>query len=611
MSIPGYADKILFVDLTTGEQREEPLDPEMVRHFVGGWGIQNKLAYDLIPPQVDPLSPDNWIIVGTGPFVGTGVPGGAEVLATTKYPLNGVFATAAGGGAFALRLKSVGYEHVVIGGRASKPVYLLLTEQGAELHDASHLWGKDTYETDDALRSVYEPCGIIANNPAGENLVKFSVTMVDKFATIGKGGLPAVMASKNLKALVVVEGSQQIEVAHQPRLEQLLSDLHQRVMGWGGREALTSTGMTALDKDIAEVHRRNRQGLACPSCPVGDKEFIHLKEGPFAGLQTYMPHVTLHRFSGVSGADIYYQSVKYADTLNRYGLCHQTFAPMFNWLVTLYGKGIITREDTGGLEIANTLEVALEVARLTAYRQGFGDLLAEGPVAAAAKIGRGAIDHLEHVKGHGIVRSPRGASMGTMEFEEIVNPRGSHVASGGSPAYGPGRPMEDFIRHAQRMGASPQAMERALTPTSFNPGRYTTFSEDWFSLFNCMALCNRAQVNRFYSAARIADLYTAITGLETTPQQLMKVAERSWNLGKLLNTRAGFGREDDRPPAAWFEPLKKGDQEQYMTDYFQTARLTPQDVDRLLDDYYDERGWDKETGNPTQDKLRELELPLE
>ncbi|MEK7849039.1 MAG: aldehyde ferredoxin oxidoreductase N-terminal domain-containing protein, partial [Chloroflexota bacterium] len=190
MSIPGYGTKVLYVDLTTGDTREEPLDRELVRHFIGGWGIQNKLAYDLIPPRVDPLSPDNWLIVGTGPFVGTDVPGGAEVMVTTKFPLNNAFATAAGGGAFALRLKTTGYDQVVIGGRARSPVYLLITERGAELHDARHLWGKDTFETDDILRAQYEPCGIIPNNPAGENLVRFSITMVDKFATIGKGGLP-------------------------------------------------------------------------------------------------------------------------------------------------------------------------------------------------------------------------------------------------------------------------------------------------------------------------------------------------------------------------------------------------------------------------------------
>ncbi|MEK7847494.1 MAG: aldehyde ferredoxin oxidoreductase C-terminal domain-containing protein, partial [Chloroflexota bacterium] len=432
-----------------------------------------------------------------------------------------------------------------------------------------------------------------------------------KFATIGKGGLPAVMASKNLKALVVVEGSQKVPVAHRVRLQQLVTNLHQRIMGWEGRETLVGRGMTALDKDTAEVHRRNRKGLACPSCPVGDKEFIHLKEGPYAGLVTYMPHVSMVQFAGVSGADAYYQSVKYSDVLNRLGLCRQSFVPMFDWLVKLYQRGILTQQDTGGLEVRNTLEVALEVARMTAYRQGFGDVLAEGAVSAALRIGRGAIDLLEHVKGHGIVRDPRPGGLGTMEFEEIVNPRGSHVASGGSPAYAPGRPLEDFIRHSERMGASPEATKQAISTKSFNPGRYTVFSEDWFSLFNCMGLCNRAQVNRFYSAASIAELYTAVTGLETTPQQLMKVAERSWNLGKLLNVRAGFGREDDRPPAAWFQPLKKGDQEQYLTDYFKTARLTPQDIDKLLDDYYEARGWDKKTGNPTPQKLRELELPTE
>jgi aldehyde:ferredoxin oxidoreductase len=154
-----------------------------------------------------------------------------------------------------------------MGGRAERPVYLLIKEDGVELHHADHLWGKDTFETDDALRALYEPCGIIPNNPAGEHLVKTSITMVDKFATIGKGGLHAVMASKNLEAMVVVEGSSEVSVAHRLRLEQLVNEMHERVMGWRGREGLLERGMTALDPESAEVHRRNRQGLACPSCP--------------------------------------------------------------------------------------------------------------------------------------------------------------------------------------------------------------------------------------------------------------------------------------------------------------------------------------------------------
>jgi aldehyde:ferredoxin oxidoreductase len=610
MSIPGYAGRILYVDLTTGEQRAEPLDVDLVKTFIGGWGIQSKLAYDLIPPQVDPLSADNWLIVGNGPFVGTGIPGGTQVLVTTKFPLNGAFATAAGGGAFALRLKTAGYDHLVIGGRASKPVYLLVTERGAELHDARHLWGKDTFETDDALRAQYEPCGIIASNPAGENLVRFSIAMVDKGGSVGKGGLPAVMGAKNLKAIVAVEGRQEIRIAHRLRLQKLLNALHQRVMRWTGRQVLLDVGMAPLDEEKAEVHRRSRQAFACPSCPVAEKECIHLQQGPYAGLVTYMPHVSLANFSGVTGAEAYYQSIKYTDALNRYGLCRQTFVPMFSWLLSLYERGVITTQDTGGLEIKNTLETALELARMTTYREGFGNTLAEGPVAAALEIGRGAIDSLEHVKGHGIVIDPRKNGLGTMEFEEIVNPRGSHVASGGSPAYNPGRPLQDFIRHSQRMGASPEAVARTISATSFNPARFTCFSEDWFSLFNCLALCNRAHVNRFYSAASIADLYSAVTGLETSPQQLMQVAERCWNLGKLLNTRVGFGRKDDRPPAAWFAPLKDGDREQYLTDYFNTTRLTEQDIAKLLDDYYDERGWDRQTGNPTPQKLQELGLPV-
>ncbi len=152
MDICGYAGNILHVDLTSGEVRKEELNPELMRTLIGGYGIANKLAYDLVPPDVDPFAPENLIIFGTGPFAGTLVPAAAKILVTTKFPINNAFATAAGGGNFAWLLKSNGYDFAVIGGQASHPVYLNITEDGAEICDASQLWGKDTYSTVDELR---------------------------------------------------------------------------------------------------------------------------------------------------------------------------------------------------------------------------------------------------------------------------------------------------------------------------------------------------------------------------------------------------------------------------------------------------------------------------
>jgi len=195
-----------------------------------------------------------------------------------------------------------------------------------------------------------------------------------------------------------------------------------------------------------------------------------------------------------------------------------------------------------------------------------------------------------------------------MELEQVTTPRGAHVAAAGSPSYDPGRSLEDFVRHGERMGAAPEALKHLEGSGTFNPGRYSRYSEDWYALFNCLSLCNRAQVNRFYHINTIAVLYSALTGIDTTPPQLMLAAERAWTVGKLLNAREGFDRRHDRVPEAWFEPLLREGDEYRITDYDRTVNLTREDVERFLDDYYDERGYDKQSGLPTRRKLGELGL---
>ena len=608
MDYPGYAGSILYVDLSSGETRREPLDPQLMKAFIGGFGINNKLAYDLVPPDVDPLSPANAIIIGTGPFAGTIVPGAGKVIVTTRFPLNGAFGTAHGGGAFALMLKTCGYDHVVITGKADKPVYLNIADDDVVLCDAMHLWGMDTFETVDELRTRHEPCSVIASGQAGENLVKISVACVDKCATIGTGGLPAVMGSKNLKAIVASQGTKGIEVAHRLKLHRLVDDMLRRIMSWPGRELLLENGMLP-SFGLEELHRETFRVLACPSCPLADKEVHRLTQGPYAGMVTYMTHFMARGFGEGSTVDQFNWSMKYADALNRYGICMLDFSYLISLMSDLYKQEIITEEDTGGIEVKEDFDTTMKMLQMTAYRQGFGDILADGIVGVTQRIGKGADKYACHIKGRSLLYDPRTVGLGTMEFEPMTTPRGSHVGAAGSPSYTPGRSPDDFARHCERMGATPDAVKRVVSPTSFNPGRLSRWSEDWCALFGCLSLCNRAHVNRFYHVRTIAELYSAVTGIELSPNDLMKVAERAWNVAKVINVRAGFGRKDDRPPWTWFIPHKGEDGKEYpLMDYYKTTVLTEADIDRFLDDYYDERGWDKESGAPTPEKLRELGL---
>jgi len=647
MGLPGYAGNILYINLTSGSIRKEPLDAEMVRTYIGGAGILNKLAYDLIPLEADPLSPENAIIIGTGPFNGTMIPGCSEVMIVYKSPLNGSFTHSNGGGCFSHFLKSSGYDHLVITGRSNKPVYLKIHDEDVELCDATDLWGMDVFDTTDELRRRHEPCSVIPIGQAGENLVNISVAQIDKGGTVGSGGLCAVMGSKSLKAVVVVQGTKGITVADPKRLQKLADEILARVekyhlrdeMMKGGAMAMTAgwvpEGMVAknssvlipfppnskeLQAEMYEIHKRSRKKIACITCPMSDKDRLDVAE---RGMVTYDTAVFAagaimtaspaygHRAVG-SPLDRYADALRFFDMTNRYGIDRvYSFQGLIDFVVTLYEDGVITKEDTGGLELNRGFDTLLKLTKMTAFREGFGDILADGVLGAARRIGKGVDKYVQNtIKGQFVIFDPRIMGLGPMQFEAMVFPgRTLNVAAGmGAATYSPGWPIRELRRQADRCGVPEEAIERIFTDDSFNVGRLAKHGEDFFNLFNMFGQCHRLYISRFYSMQILADLYSAVTGIEATPTDLKLASERVWNLWKLLNYRAGFDRKDDQPPEIWFEPLKGPDKEYHLTDYFLTTPLTRKDVNGFLDDYYDERGWDKKTSLPTAGKLRELGL---
>jgi len=312
--------------------------------------------------------------------------------------------------------------------------------------------------------------------------------------------------------------------------------------------------------------------------------------------------------SGRSSLDNHNRAVKRVDTLNRTGICKIHFNNVMGLMTSLYEQGIISKEDTGGIEIKHDYETVLRLIDMTARREGIGDVMAEGPLGAAQKIGRDAERHAIHIKGCAPFIDPRPDSMNTMAFAQMVHPGRANYACGGSGIYMQGRPIEQFLSHARRMGIPEDAIERIFTADSFNVGRYTKHTEDWYSLFNAFGQCHRLYIHRFHSIGSFIEFYTAITGTKTDPDELLRYGERLWNMAKLLNVRLGFDRKHDQPPGAWFEPIKSADRELRMMDYYKTTVLTEEDVEQILDDYYDERGWDRNRGTPTFEKLKELGL---
>ncbi|NHI92645.1 MAG: hypothetical protein EAX96_09085 [Candidatus Lokiarchaeota archaeon] len=625
----GYTGKIAIINLSNFEFNERLLTSEEINQFIGGFGVNIKLMAEFSKPHIDPFSENNPIIIGTGPLVGTIIPGSSRTVATTKFPASGAIATVCGSMSFGFNLKNAGFDHLVLYGRAKKPTILQLINNKIKFLDASELWGKDIVETNDYLKEKYGQSGVIAIGQAGENLVKQSMALIDKTATLGRAGLAAVMGSKKLKAIQAI-GCKGIKLADSKTFWTLYNELHKRIEKYPLKKewqklglmrslpvgmALAARGENEKSKECNNktyLKKLKKRRIACPSCPIGDKDILEIKEGKYQGLITYTSSV-VNAFNLLLLKDLikYDDAVKAFDVMNRYGLDALTMVALVEFCTDLYEKGIITEIETG-IKWKKDFETLMKISELIVNRKGFGNILADGWGKLAELYDDIEKDMLV-IKGLETVIEPRLLRLGTMEFEQVVNPKGSHIASGGSPTYfAPGKPLNQFKTHFYRMGIPENAIKNIFQPPikemGLNIGRLTRYSEDWYTILTSLGLCGRAQINRFYSLKSVTEFYNAVTGLNLSEETLRKAAERSWNLLKILNVREGFSKKDDKFPDAWFQSMKFGKLELKLLDFYGGLEITPEISMRLINDYYDERGWDVNIGIPTKEKISELNL---
>ncbi len=628
----GYAGQILLIDLSSKSVEKRPLDATNCRRFIGGFGLNNDLFANWAAAGNDPFSPDNPILIGAGPLIGTIAPGTSRIMATTKFPLSGAIASASGSMTFGAQMKWAGYDHIIIRGKFKNPCYLYIENENLKFCDASAFWGKDIHETTEALWSQHGPCGVIAIGPAGENRVKFSLALVDHTATIGRGGLAAVMGSKNLKA-IAIKGTQGVRIADRKGFLKLVDGLYERAKKFPQHADIVELGMmagwlpalqrrfphapekiqTLTDHYGPSVYQKFKKARrACPSCFVADKDVLEIRESCGKVRTTYPTSFGLISHLCQDLAELTPEQVlTIFDQLNRQGLDLFTFGKMADFLVGAYEEGLIGEKQTRGLVPERSYEFFLRMIDLISRREGIGDLLAEGWQQTLEDMGDAIRNRTIVMKGMDAIYDPRVSGLGTMEFEQIVCPRGPTSATSGSPTYLPNAPLEMFSKHAERMGASREAVMRILSSTNtVNMGRLSRYSEDWYAVLSSLGVCNRAQNNRFYHIHLCSELYEKATGMTMTPEGLMEAADRSWTLQRLLNAREGFSRRDDLPPDQWFQPLLTEGRSLRIMDYFRTQMLTREDLNEILEDYYDERGWDRATGYPTHEKLRTLGLPL-
>ncbi|ACL04460.1 Aldehyde ferredoxin oxidoreductase [Desulfatibacillum aliphaticivorans] len=596
----GFAGNVLYVDLSAGELESRPLSRDLCEQYLGGLGGCIRLAYENIVPGTEPLAPENPIIVGAGTLVGTSVPASSRVYGMTRLPQSRSVGWCGGGGVnFGAFMKYAGFDFLVITGKADRPVYLDITGDAPVIRDAGPLWGLEVEATCDALWEKHgRPAGVLGIGQAGENQAAYAMAFVDRLSTMGRGGFGAVMGSKNLKA-VVARGMNGITVADRKAYKKLTKDLFENIRNYPYLKEWQDLGLMKSLPIIPreEYSEAKVRRMACVSCPIGDKDIIRvsgLTATSSSAMNLYVPTIF--------GMKDHTEAVTLMTMLDGYGMDMFEFFAAVGYAGDLAAAGIISSDEATPPIDLTKFESMKIWAEKTAFRQGLGDLIAQGLDAILERYGPEAEPYLPYkVKGMMPYAGPKAPLpwnlFGTMELGQILDPRGPHVGSGGSPTYFAQRPLEVFPKHLKRMGVPDDALDRILpgwrdgAPTDLNIGRLLKYSHRWFTILGSLGVCARAQINRFYNYDLCSDLYQAVTGIPTQGSDLGDRANAAWALLKTINMREGFGRKDEEPPAKWFE-------EPPFCNYLTGKPITPEEVGVMTGEYYDEQGWDSETGAP-------------
>ena len=609
----GWSDRILKVDLTEMTVKTISTPEEIKLQYLGGRGGNSKILYDMTDTHTHPFSEENPIIIGVGPLVGTFSPSSGRFTVTTKSPVNNMLCDGNSGGHFGPELKYAGYDHVIIVGKAKKPVYLYIRDDDVEIRDASHLWGKDVWETDKIIREETDEdvqCALIG--PAGENLVVTSCLINNLTRAAGKCGVGAVFGSKKLKG-IAVRGTKGVSVYDPEKfmdealktLEDIINDPAYKnlskygtpslmdianAQGWLTTYNCQRTYFEKIDKINSEAfYRYFTKTKACFMCPIHCSHFYVVKSGRFATFGEGPEYEATAGFGSNLGIDDP-EAILYMNTLcNKFGLDVMTTARAIGWAMEAYEKGILNK-DIVGFELKwGDVDRVIELIRMIAYREGFGDVLAEGAYAAAKKYG--GEEYVIHTKGlpHSM-SDPRGKKAYGLGYA-VASRGGDHLRA---------LPTAEYAFSPERAEKMFGTREAANRFSIKGKGRLVAWSEDVAAVGDSLGIC-RFATNLIYgfSVEHMANLLTYATGKVFTQDDLMRIGERIINLERVYLVKHGVRRKDDTLPKRWLSepnpcPGAKG----------QVVELEP-----MLDEYYEVRGWDKD-GVPTKEKLKELGIEV-
>ena len=603
----GYAGKILRIDLDRQTSAVEPLDFGEARRFIGGRGLAAKFLFDEVPRGVDPLGAENKLILATGPVTGTLVPGASRYVMVTKSPETNLFFDSYAGGDFPAEIKYAGYDLIIIEGHSEKPVYLWIDDHTVELRDAGHLWGKTTLETETGLKKDAgdDAVRVASIGPAGENLSNLAMVRNDYWHRCGRGGVGAVMGSKRLKA-VVIRGTQGVKIADPEALmNYMLGPVEEKITK--GRMAMAATelmkygtfsGIAAMNAthilatqnfqkgqfegaermDLDVVRRMlSIRDTACTCCSIACCKFGKVQSGQSV---TAKSGSLQQETRSIMGSNLGIDSEEFNVQVN--GLCDDLgldtigTGVVIGFAMECYERGLLSKKDLGGIDLHFGNRTAVkELIPMIAYRQGIGDLFAQGVKRASEKIGQGSEEFAMHTKGLAY------------------------------PAYRPGIYSPSFAlayavsdRGACHRRARPFLAEQTLDPF-VTEGRARLFKAlyDERIPWHCALTCDLTTCIIGLNFGDAASMFSAVTGWEFTGEEMQTLADRVASLIRVYNVREGATKAMDTLAPRSFRIETEGPAA--------GKELTREMLRSMVEEYYALRGWNPE-GVPTAETLDRL-----
>lgn len=601
----GYSGTILRINLETGKITKTPTPSELARDYVGGRGFGIYFLTKEVPRGADPLGPQNKLIISTGPFSGMMIPGGGKCDWTTKSPLTGGYASASMGGHFTAEMKYAGYDSIILEGISPKPVIILIDDDKVQLLDATALWGKGTFTVEVELKQKYgEEFQVAAIGPAGENLVSYACINHDFGRQAGRGGVGTVMGSKKVKA-IVLHGTKSVPIANLEAYRKAGMELYKACKEAEGLAEWTRYGTTIVTSWCDEVGALPTRNFSAGSFEGGKsiygqtmrQEIVITDKGCFGCPSPCGKYSNIKRYNtqvegpeyetiGMIGSNLGIADIQAVAEANRLcddlGMDTISTGGCIAWAMECYEKGILTKDDTDGLELKfGNIEATFEAIKKIGKREGkLGALLAEGNKRASKKVGKGSEKFAIQVKG--MEQSAYATHNATaMLLAFMTCDVGAHHNRSWAITY-------DL--QVGRDKVVPEKVARVIWLQNFRP------------MFDVLGSCRLQWVELGINRDLYVPALEAITGIHRTWEDLEAVGNRIWNLTRMYWVREidGFDRTWDLPsPRFYEEPPKTGATKGQITRY--------EDIQILLDMYYEQRGWDS-NGIPAKSTLEKLGL---